>query len=152
MHSAWVQRVGCNESTQGRPAPESVDAGKHSWESMLQYIEQFRIALSIFKVSAPRIRRDCPSMQASRRRSCNRRTRMCCMVVEERHPPGRAPGPARRMIKTRPSSRSTGCSSSPSAFLRSTLSSGSSRPQQLAPHAEWRKATPRRHSFTIGKV
>ena len=34
----------------------------HRWEIMLQYIEQFRIVPSIFKVSDPTIRHYCPSM------------------------------------------------------------------------------------------
>ena len=40
-------------------------AGVHLWHRRAiapQYIEQFRIVLSIFKVSDPTIRRDCPSM------------------------------------------------------------------------------------------
>ena len=33
----------------------------HGWAIVPQYIEQFRIVLFIFKVSAPTIQRDCPS-------------------------------------------------------------------------------------------
>ena len=40
-------------------AAEHVD---HRWTIALQYIQQFKIALSSFKVSAPTDQRDCPSM------------------------------------------------------------------------------------------
>ena len=37
----------------------------HRWAVAPQYIDYFKTALSIFKVSAPAIQRDCPSMGAA---------------------------------------------------------------------------------------